>query len=87
MHEASLMRDLMKKIDTLASEQQADKVTRVSIWLGALSHMSSDHFREHFARSSAHTVAVDAVLDVEVSDDINDPNAQSVILKKIEVES
>jgi len=87
MHEASLMRDLMKKIDNLASEQQANRVTRVDIWLGALSHMSAEHFREHFAQSSANTIAVDAELDIEVSEDIDDPNAQSLVLKRIEVDT
>ena len=87
MHEASLMRDLMHKIDTLASEQNATRVTRVQIWLGALSHMSADHFREHFKHSSPGSIAVNAKLDIEVSQDINDPNAQDLLLKSIEIES
>ena len=38
----------MNKILALAKEQQAAQVTKVSVKLGALSHMSPSHFKEHF---------------------------------------
>lgn len=87
MHEASLMRDLMRKITALAAEESAARVTRVRVWLGALSHMSPEHFREHFDTSAAGTIAEAAELDIETSQDIRDPNAQGILLRGIEVET
>ncbi len=86
MHEASLMRDLMAKVESLASAEKAERVVGVRVWLGAMSHMSPEHFREHFTHSSQDTRAEGASLEFEVSTDINDPNAQALILQSIEVE-
>lgn len=87
MHEASLMRNLMRKIDSLAQAERASKVTTVRVWLGALSHMSPQHFREHFEHASVRTIAEGAALDIEASTDIHDPNAQDLLLRSIEVET
>lgn len=81
------MRGLMRKIDSLAETEGASKVTAVRIWLGALSHMSPDHFREHFEQASKATIADGASLEIEASTDIADPNAQELLLRSIEVET
>lgn len=86
MHEKSLMDDLMKKIIFLANRENAAKVTKVTVKLGALSHMSKEHFKEHFDVAAHGTIAQDAEIDAEESQDIHDPNAASVILKKIDVQ-
>ena len=57
MHEHSLMKNLMEKIEQIASEQSAERVVGVKVWLGALSHMSPGHFAEHFEDASAGTLA------------------------------
>ena len=85
MHEQSLMNDLMAKILAVAEENNANKVTSVGVWLGALSHMSPAHFREHYEESSNGTIAEGADLQIELSEDINDPNAQEILLRDIEV--
>jgi hydrogenase nickel incorporation protein HypA/HybF len=85
MHEQSLMNDLMAKIMAVAEENNATKVVSVGVWLGALSHMSPDHFREHYEESSNGTIAEGAELKIELSEDINDPNAQEILLRDIEV--
>lgn len=87
MHELSLMRDLMKKIVEIADREGARRVVEVKIWLGALSHMSPDHFAEHFSEVADGTVAKGARLNVETSDDIHDPNAQSILFRGLEIES
>lgn len=81
------MNDLMRKITALADAENATRVTGVRVWLGALSHLSADHFREHFAEASRNTSVEGAELDIAESADINDPNAQEIILLSIEVES
>jgi hydrogenase nickel incorporation protein HypA/HybF len=86
MHEASLMRGLISKLEALAQEQQAKRVKRVRVWLGAFSHFSAEHFREHFEHASRATVAENAALDIDVSTDTADPRAHDVILESIDVE-
>ncbi len=86
MHEASLMRDLMQKILTVADGENG-RVSGVSVWLGALSHMSPDHFREHYEEASRDTIAEGAILKIETSNDLDHENAQDILLKSVEVTS
>lgn len=85
MHEKSVMDDLMRKILELAEREEAKKVTKITVKLGALSHMSKEHFKEHFDIAALGSIAQDAAIEAEVSDDINDPHAQTVLLKSIDV--
>jgi hydrogenase nickel incorporation protein HypA/HybF len=87
MHEASLMTNLMRRIAEIASAEHARRVVGVSVWLGALSHMSEAHFIEHFEQAAAGTIAEGAELDVTVSIDTNHANAQDLVLESIEVET
>ena len=87
MHEASLMKGLMRRIEDIARDQQAARVVGVSVWLGALSHMSAEHFAEHFDEASAGTIAEGAHLSATASDDIRHAHAQDVLLESIEVET
>jgi len=86
MHEQSLMVDLMRKINAIGEEQQAKTISCVKVRLGALSHISADHFREHFAQAAKGSCAEKARLDIEVLTDLNDPYAQDIMLDSVEVE-
>ena len=86
MHELSLMRDLMRQVERLADREQAIAVTSIRLRLGALSHFSPEHFREHFAQVAPGTRAEGATLEISTSDDIHDPNAQGVLIESLEVE-
>jgi hydrogenase nickel incorporation protein HypA/HybF len=85
MHEASLMNDLMRKIEDVARQQNARQVLGINVSLGALSHMSAGHFREHFAVASQGTLAEGAKLNIKVLTDMNDPQAQDILLESVEV--
>ncbi|MCA9773051.1 MAG: hydrogenase maturation nickel metallochaperone HypA [Myxococcales bacterium] len=87
MHEASLMRSLMERIDRVLTEEGAARVVEVTVRLGALSHISADHFREHFARAAEGGAAANAALHVIPSDDPSAAFAQDVILESVVVES
>ncbi len=87
MHEHALVANLIRQVDRIAAAEGARRVTRISVWLGALSHMSPEHFREHFEQDAAGSIAEGAELDCAVSHDITDPSAQDVILKDVEVET
>jgi hydrogenase nickel incorporation protein HypA/HybF len=86
MHEASLIRNLIRKITVVAQTQGAGRVAGVRIRLGALSHISPEHFREHFRHGTRGTVAEGARLEIETMTATDDPYAQEVILDSIDVE-
>jgi len=87
MHEHALMTDLMRQILRTAERENARRVVGISVWLGALSHMSPEHFAEHFRDAAAGTIAEGAEIDAGKSDDINDPHAADVVLKDVAVET
>ena len=86
MHEGTLVRDLVAKIEELAKSNGAKGVSRVKVQLGAFSHCSPEHFREHFVEEAKGTLAEQATLEVEcLSEDLTDPNAQEVVLESIDI--
>ncbi|MFE8071855.1 hydrogenase/urease maturation nickel metallochaperone HypA [Marinobacteraceae bacterium S3BR75-40.1] len=87
MHETALVKNLIHKIEGLAEQAGAARVLDVSVWLGALCHMSPEHFTEHFRQEAAGTCAADAQLHIETSDDVDHPNAQDVLLKSLDVDT
>jgi len=86
MHEASLMIALMRRIEAVAAQEEAGRVTAVRVRLGALSHMSPEHFRKHWDVAAHGSIAQDAALAIEVSEDLSDPTAQDVTLLSLDVE-
>jgi hydrogenase nickel incorporation protein HypA/HybF len=86
MHDHAVMADLMRRIDEIVAAERAIRVARVEVWLGALSHMTPDHFAEHFTEAAAGGPAAGAALDITASDDIHDPHASGIVLRGIEVE-
>jgi hydrogenase nickel incorporation protein HypA/HybF len=86
MHETALVRDVIRRIEDLAGATQARQVTGAKIWLGALSHLSADHFREHFAIAAQGSIAAGAALTIELSDDLGHPQAQHVRLQSVDLD-
>jgi hydrogenase nickel incorporation protein HypA/HybF len=86
VHERALMTDLMREIEAVAADDDATRVTRVSVRLGALSHFTPEHFREHFIDAARGTLAEGAAVDAVLADDTDDPRAAGVVLESIEVE-
>lgn len=87
MHEQALMKDLMRKIESEAQEEGGARVTRIRVRLGALSHFTVEHFREHFEDMSRGTLAEGAEVEAELRTDPTEPEAQGVVLESIELES
>ena len=86
MHEHALMRDVMRKIDAVAAEQGADRVTHVTVRLGALSHFTPEHFREHFVDASRDTIAEGATVDAVMDADVTAARARDVVIESVEGE-
>ncbi|MDX3966861.1 MAG: hydrogenase/urease maturation nickel metallochaperone HypA [Bradyrhizobium sp.] len=80
------MANLMRRLDEVAKAERARRVVGLSVWLGALSHISAEHLAEHFEQAAAGTIAEGARLDVTVSDDLHDADAQEIVLESVEVE-
>lgn len=87
MHERALMRDLLAEIERLGRSEEARRVTRVDVRLGALSHFTPEHFREHFVDAARGTLAEGAAVHATLDGDTGDPRAAGVVLESVEVES
>ena len=87
MHEATLIADLMRRILEIARVEKARRIVGVSVWLGALSHMSAEHFADHFEVAARGTLAEGARLDASVSHDTAHAHAQDILLESVEVET
>ena len=85
MHERRLTADLVREIEARARAAGAARVTRVRVRLGALSHFTEAHFREHFEHAAAGTVAEGAAVEAELGSDPTEPAAQGVVLESIDV--
>lgn len=86
MHEHSLLADLLAKIDAVARAHGATRVRGVTLQLGPLAHISPAHLGEHFRAATRGTPAEDAELTIETLADIHHPQAQDIVLRRIEVE-
>jgi hydrogenase nickel incorporation protein HypA/HybF len=80
------MDDLMRTIAAQAEAEGARRVTRIRVKLGALSHFTPAHFREHFEDAARGTLAEGAEVEAELRTDPTEDNAQGVVLESIDVE-
>lgn len=86
MHETALMDDLMAKILEVAGAEGGLRVRRIRVHLGALSHFTPAHFREHFDDAALGTLAEGAEIEATAGTDLTAPHASGVVLESIEVE-
>ena len=81
MHERSVLRGVLAQLDADAATEGAARITRVTVRLGALSHFTPEHFREHFEDASRGTVAEGAAVDAVTADELT-----GVVIESVEVE-
>ena len=86
MHETALVRDVVRRIGDLAQATGARRITGAKIWLGALSHLSAEHFREHYVLEAQGSIAAGAILKIEASSDLDHPDAQHVRLESVDLD-
>lgn len=67
MHDRSIMDSLIRKVEALARENGALKVTLIRVELGTMAHMDERHFLEHWEESSRGTIADGAGVEVRAS--------------------
>jgi hydrogenase nickel incorporation protein HypA/HybF len=86
MHEEALLREIREKIVEVAKANGARKVTKVRLWIGALSEIPGDHMKEEWPRTVDGTIAQGAELEVETSTDIRDPRANDIIVTSMDID-
>lgn len=86
MHDQALMRNLVEQIVQVAEAEGATRVTKVSVRLGALSHFTPAHFREHYRDAARGTIAEAAAVDALLDESTTGAGAQGVVLESVEVE-
>jgi hydrogenase nickel incorporation protein HypA/HybF len=86
MHEKHLTEDLIRKLESLAAGEGGARVIRIRVRLGALSHFTPEHFREHFEDAARGTLAEGAEIQAELGADPGAPGAQGVLLETVELE-
>jgi hydrogenase nickel incorporation protein HypA/HybF len=86
MHEEAMLKDLRRKLVEVANQQGAERLARVRLWVGALSHVSEEQLRRQWSRVVDGTPAQSAALEVSTSTDLDDPRAQGLVLMSIDVE-
>jgi hydrogenase nickel incorporation protein HypA/HybF len=86
MHEMGIVRDLVRKLEEAARDAGATRISGAVVWLGALTHFSAEHFRQHFAEETRGTLAQGAALEIEISQDVGHPHAQDVMMRCIDLD-
>jgi hydrogenase nickel incorporation protein HypA/HybF len=85
VHERALMDDLVRKVLAVAEAEDASGVTRIRVRLGALSHFTPEHFREHWEDASRGTPAEGAEVEAHMDEELTGDAAQGVVLESVEV--
>lgn len=83
MHEEALLKDLRQKVEEVALAQHALRVSRVFLWVGALSHLTEEQLRARWSELMAGSVAEGSELVIEFSGDLDDPRAQRIVLMSL----
>ncbi|NNC93263.1 MAG: hydrogenase maturation nickel metallochaperone HypA [Acidimicrobiia bacterium] len=86
MHELSLVASLCARAEKAARAEGAQRVVGLSVRLGALSHLSPEHLRDHLAQASVGSMLEGATVAVTVDTDPASPTAQGIELLSVEVE-
>jgi hydrogenase nickel incorporation protein HypA/HybF len=87
LHEHALIDDLLRKIESVAATERSSRVSRIRVELGALSHLTPEHFMEHFEQAAAGTVAEGAEVVINARDDPLEPAADQIILTSVDIEA
>ncbi|MGE5488781.1 MAG: hydrogenase maturation nickel metallochaperone HypA [bacterium] len=87
MHESGIIEDLIHKIEDAARENGAKRIVSVDLAIGALAAIEPGHLREHFEVAARDTLAANAELRMTVSEDPLEPEAGSIRITGLEIET
>lgn len=86
MHEHAMIHALFRKLSEISVAHGGARIRDAEVWMGALCHISPEHFQEHFVFEGRGTAAEGAELHIEVSSNLDDPHAQDILLKNVTLE-
>jgi hydrogenase nickel incorporation protein HypA/HybF len=87
MHESGLIEDLIEKIESVARQHSAQKVSAVEVSIGLLAGIEPEHFREHFEMASRGTLAEGAELRFREPGEEAAREPMGIFLESVELES
>jgi hydrogenase nickel incorporation protein HypA/HybF len=82
-----MIRDVVRKAEEVAHRERAARVTRIRLWVGARSHLTGPELKDRWAHAVTGTVLAGAPVEIETSRDPNDPNAERLVLRSLDVDS
>ncbi len=86
MHEHGLVRGLLRKLEEVARQNGASRVVAARVRLGALAHVSAEHFRTLFEETARGSLAEGCRLEVCEDLSPSSPHAHEVLLEHVELE-
>jgi len=86
MHEEAMLKDVVRKAEEVAAQEGSVRVTRIRIWVGARSHLAGPELKERWGSAVNGTTLAGAEVVIETSRDGDDPNAERIILRSLDVE-
>ena len=85
MHEAGLMRGLIRQLETLARQNHSERIVGVKLRVRDSGAYAATHFEEHFVAASLGTVAEGASVDVQLVADERHLGDPQITIVSIEV--
>ena len=82
-----MLQDVVRKAGEVADRQSPARVTRVRLWVGARSHLGGPELKDRWAHAVAGTQLAGSEVEIETSSDRDHPNAESVILRSLDVDT
>jgi len=86
VHDRAVMDDLLREIDHIVRSEGATRVRTLRVTLGALAHMTPEHFREHLLAAAPGTPVEGAGVECDCDTDPRAPGAQGIRLRSLELE-
>ncbi|MGD0588157.1 MAG: hydrogenase/urease maturation nickel metallochaperone HypA [Thermoplasmata archaeon] len=87
MHEEAMLKDVVRKAEEVAHREGAARVTRVRLWVGARSHLAGPELKDRWANAVTGTTLSGSEVEIETSSDREHPNAETVILRSLDVDA
>jgi len=87
MHEEAMLQDVIRKAEEVARESGPGRVTRVRLWVGARSHLGGPELEARWGHAVSGTALSGARVEIEVSRDGAHPNAESIMLRSVDLDS
>jgi len=82
-----MLRDVVRKAEEVARREGPGRVLRVRLWVGADSHLGGPELEARWAHAVSDTALRGAAVEVEVSRDRSHPNAASIVLRSVDMDS